>query len=199
VTEECKNALEHAASLLDGLGHDVFEGSPDWGEPSELLSAFLTVWNTGSAYWDIRDWEKLEQVNAAMREISRGVDSITYLESLLRLQHLCRQVVSSWGRDFDVLITPTLATEPPEIGALYAGVESDPLAPLNNAAAIAPFTPIFNSTGQPAISLPLYWAPSGLPIGIQLVGKPWGEAELLRLAGQIEQAAPWADKRPALS
>ncbi len=199
VSEECKKALKQAVSTLEGLGHDVFEATPDWGEPNELLAAFLTVWNTGTAYWPLEDWDQLEPCNAAMREISRNVDSITYLESLMHMQNYCRRLVSAWGRDFDVLVTPTLATEPPRVGELFEGVEYDPLAPINNAAASAAFTPVFNSTGQPAVSLPLHWAESGLPIGVQFVGKPWGEAELIRLASQVETASPWADKRPPVS
>ena len=66
------------------------------------------------------------------------------------------------------------------------------------AADMAAFTPLFNTTGQPAISLPLHWSEAGLPVGVQLIGKPWGEAELIRLAAQLEQAMPWRDRRPAL-
>ena len=63
----------------------------------------------------------------------------------------------------------------------------------------AAVTPLFNATGQPAISLPLHWSDSGLPIGVQLVGGPWAEAVLLRLSAQLEQAMPWRDRRPPVS
>ena len=62
-----------------------------------------------------------------------------------------------------------------------------------------PFTPLVNVTGQPALSLPLHWSEDGLAIGVQLIGRPFAEATLLRVAAQLEQARPWADRRPPVS
>lgn len=198
VSAECVTAVDKTAALLAGLGHDVFEGAPQWPEASDVLPSFLVVWNTGSAYWDVRDWSKIEPLNAALREQARATDSLSYVQGLLHLQILSRRLVASWGRDFDLLLTPTLATEPPRIGELWDGMEADPTMPMQRAGAMCPFTPLFNVSGQPAISLPMHWSAAGLPVGVQLVGKPWGEAELLRVAAQLEQAAPWSGRRPAV-
>jgi len=200
VDDACVQAVKATARLLEELGHEIVDGDFDLGEiGSQSTPAFLTVWNTGSAYWPIEDWEQLEPVNAAMRELSRQTDCLTYLNALGKLQNASRRIVSHWGRDFDVLVSPTLATEPPKVGALFEGYDSDPMAPLANAAGVASFTPLFNATGQPAVSLPLHWSPSGLPIGVQLVGGPWKDATLLRLASQLEKARPWRDRRPSVS
>ncbi len=198
VAPACVEAVGRTARLLEELGHDVFEGDAEYPEPAEVLPAFLVVWNTGSAYWDVQDWDAIEPLNAALRSQARAMDSISYVEGILALQAHSRRIVASWGRDFDMLLTPTIATEPPRIGALFEGTEADPVLPLLKAGDMAAFTPLFNVTGQPAISLPLHWSEAGLPVGIQLVGRPWGEAELLRVAAQLEEAAPWRERRPPL-
>ncbi len=107
-------------------------------------------------------------------------------------------ITSQFGRDFDVLVTPTMAVEPPLVGSIWAGAEDDPGAPLVNATPMAAYTAMFNVTGQPAISLPLHMSESGLPVGVQFAGGPWQDALLIRLAAQVEEAAPWADRRPQL-
>ncbi len=198
VSPECISAVEKTAKLLEGLGHDVFEGAPTWPEQSDLIPSFMVVWNTGSAYWDISDWSKIEPLNAVLREQARNMDSVSYVQALLHLQIISRQLTASWGRDFDLLLTPTIATEPPRVGELWEGAEADPTLPMMRAGLICPFTPMFNVSGQPAISLPMHWSAAGLPIGVQLVGKPWGEAELLRVSAQLEQAAPWINRRPVV-
>jgi amidase len=199
VEAACVEAVDSTARLLEDLGHDVFEGAPAWPDPDEMLQHFLTVWNTGLAYWDVSDWSKVEPLSAAMREAALAVDSLTYVRAVAHMQIYSRQIVAAWDRDFDVLLTPTTAIEPPKIGAMFEGAEADPMMPLMKAAEMAPFTPFFNVTGQPAISLPLHWSEKGLPIGVQLVGRPWGESELIRLASQLEQARPWAERRPQVS
>lgn len=199
VSPECVAAVEKTARLLEAAGHDVFEGAPAWPELSEIMPSFLVVWNTSSVYFEVDDWSKIEPLNAALRSQASQMDSLAYVRGLLHLQILSRRLVASWGREFDMLLTPTIATEPPLVGSLWEGSELDASMPLMNAGAICPFTPLFNVSGQPAISLPMHWSASGLPVGIQLVGKPWGEAELLRVASQLEQAAPWRDRRPAVS
>jgi len=199
VAAECSAAVEKTARLLEAAGHDVFEGEPDWPETSEIMPSFMVVWNTGSVYFEVDDWTKIEPLNAALRAQAAQMDSLTYVRGLLHLQILSRRLVAGWGRDFDLLLTPTLAVEPPRIGELWEGCEADPAMPLLKAGAMCPFTPLFNVSGQPAISLPMHWSTSGLPIGVQLVGKPWGEAELLRVSAQLESAAPWRDRRPPIS
>ena len=101
--------------------------------------------------------------------------------------------------DLDVLLTPTVAQPPLKVGALAPKAGEPAMGWLEGAAAWVPFTPIWNATGQPAISLPLHQSADGLPIGVQLVGPPAGEELLLSLAAQLEQARPWAERRPELA
>jgi Asp-tRNA(Asn)/Glu-tRNA(Gln) amidotransferase A subunit family amidase len=98
---------------------------------------------------------------------------------------------------YDCLVTPTVATPPTPIGRF-----DSPEEPLNEffmAGTFAPFTAMWNSTGQPAMSMPLFWDELGLPVGVQVVGRPGAEATLFRLAAQLEQARPWRDRRPPVS
>jgi amidase len=100
--------------------------------------------------------------------------------------------MAAWWEDgFDVLVTPTLATPPPRLGYLI-----EPETARIRLAQTMPFTAQLNVSGQPGISLPLHWSSDGLPIGIQFVARYGDEGLLLRLAGQLEEAAPWRDRRP---
>jgi len=194
----CVEAVEATAKLLEDLGHEVFEGEPSWADVDSLVPGFITLWCSSIGYWPLADWQSVEPLSAAMRERALATSSLDYVQTLMGLQIQSRAVVASWGRDFDVWLTPTLAIKPPKTGYLFEGNGDDPMAPLMRAADMVPFTPWFNISGQPAVSLPLHRSDDGVPIGVQLVGRPWGEAELLRLAGQLEQAAPWAERHPAL-
>ena len=133
-----------------------------------------------------------------MRELSDAMSATDYLIALDTLRRLAR-TVTSWWADYDVLITPTLAKPAIEIGALQPKEGEPPIQMLMNSADWVPFTPVWNVTGQPAISLPLHQTASGLPVGVQLVGPPAGEELLISLSAQIEAARPWADRRPALA
>jgi len=108
-------------------------------------------------------------------------------------------VVARWGEEFDLLVTPTMTIEPPVAGEVLAAADAQPDMPPLTVLAMVAFTVPYNLSGQPAISLPVYQSPSGLPVGVQLVGAPWGEAELIRVASQVEQAVPWADRHPVLA
>ena len=97
------------------------------------------------------------------------------------------------SKKWDCLLTPTVALEPPPLDTFLAVTEQVAAEDLD----FVPFTYPFNITGQPAISLPLGWSADGLPIGVQLVGRPYGEAGIIALAAQIERAFPWVDRYPA--
>ena len=97
--------------------------------------------------------------------------------------------------EFDLLVTPTMSIEPPPVGLLEA-VHAGAGGPVIEVVAMAAFTAIFNITGQPAISLPLHMAASGLPVGVQIVAGGWREAQLVRVASSLEQADPWAGRSP---
>jgi amidase len=115
----------------------------------------------------------------------------------MQLEALARQLVGLWS-SFDVLLTPALAQRPVRIGEIDASGR-DPWGEFRKSGHFTPFTALFNITGQPAISVPLLHGDDGLPLGVQLVGPPAGEEMLLSLAAQLEEARPWAERRPELA
>ena len=114
------------------------------------------------------------------------------------LQLNSRRVQEWWADGWDLLLTPTLAHPPPPLGH-FDPEPNNPFSGMLKAGAFVPFTPTFNATGQPAISLPLHWNDEGLPIGVQLVAAYGREDQLLRVAAQLEQARPWADRWPSVN
>ena len=144
------------------------------------------------------DWDAIEPLNAALRAQARTVDSLDFATAVRATQRMARSVIAPFGRDFDVLVTPTMAVQPPEIGT-WRSSDDDPTSGLLNCYPMAVFTSIFNVTGLPAISLPVHQAPSGLPVGVQVVAPPWREDLLLQLGSYLEASLPWKDRHPALS
>jgi amidase len=131
----------------------------------------------------------------AVAEMGRQVSATQYLGGLWALHRYSAAVQSWWADGWDLLLTPTIAEPPPTLGQFTSPPEN-PLQAVFRAAAIVAFTIPFNVTGQPAISLPLGWTASGLPVGVQLVAAYGREDLLLRVAAQLEEAAPWAERRP---
>jgi amidase len=206
VHEEHVQAVHDAAELLESLGHRVEEAAPEWKDEG-YVENFIRVWIphvTGSLNNYARLAERtiersqLEPLTRQMAELSDDVRAMDYLGALDWLRRLGRKVEAFW-RERDVLITPTLAGPPLPIGALDPAEGEPPIQMLLNSGGWVPFTPAFNVTGQPAISLPLGHDSDGLPIGVQFAGRAASEELLLSLAGQIERARPWADRRPALA
>jgi amidase len=131
-------------------------------------------------------------------ERGREIPAARYLASTQWVHGWARRVAQWWSDGgFDILLTPTIATPPPRLGDLMPTREN-PDAPIERLMATIQFTPQFNATGQPAISLPLCWNADGLPIGVQLVAPLGGEGLLLQIASQLEQARPWHDRRPPI-
>jgi len=195
VHEECRRALEEAAALLSDLGHDVAERTPPWSVP-DLALTVITVWQVGPALHPVDDLSLLTPLNRELVESARATSSEDYGRAVVRLQMLARRVVEFWD-DVDVVLTPTLALPPVPIG--WQEEVSGAVEQLLRNTEFTPFTAIANVTGLPAISLPLHWTPDGLPVGVQAIGPPAGDALLLRLAAQVEAARPWADRRPPIS
>jgi amidase len=194
---DCARAAEEAAATLEKLGHHVEPVA--YPVPEAFLEPFLHVVHGGLAGYDA-DWSKAEpHVQANLAE-ARKADTITYVRSVYQLQRLTRDVVARWGQDFDVLLSPIMTILPPRAGEILAAAHESATsgAPALQVFQMAALTSAFNMTGQPAISLPTHTGPDGLPIGVQLVGGPWDEALLLRVAAQLESAQPWADRRPSL-
>ena len=205
VHEDCAAAVTATAELLESLGHSVEEAPPFADE--RYVENFIKVWTAGVAdevhtYGRLRgaplDHAKLEPLTQEMVALADSFKATDYLGALDYLRQMARQLVAVWS-DLDVLLTPTVTQPPLPIGALWAKPGEPAIQALMNAGNWVPFTPVWNVTGQPAISLPLHRSPEGLPIGVQLVGPPAGEELLLSLAAQLETARPWHDRRPELA
>lgn len=197
-------ALRGTAELLTGLGHEVAEAVPP-SPGAEGLETFLQVFAPAVALgvaWGERragrpaTAEEIEPLSAAVRDFARALPSTGYLSALAQLQAVARAVIAFFA-DWDVLLTPVLAAPPLPIGTLD-GCGADPLADLRRSGTFAPYTAMFNATGQPAISVPAGFAADGLPTAVQLVGRPLGEQTLLQVAAQLEAVRPWAQAVPEL-
>lgn len=190
------DGARRAGVLLAELGHEVIEDHPpQW--PDEVVEDFLITWAVRTCgYEPMPPFESLEPVNQALIEFGRTVDAPRLVKAETRIMKASRVLVGFFD-SYDVLVTPTVAGPPPIIGS-YRDPD-EPIAELLNAAALVPFTPPWNTTGQPAVSIPLHWDEQGLPVGVQIVGRPADEATLIRLSAQMEEAKPWADRRPPIS
>ena len=196
VDPECVAACTSTAALLSDLGHDVVERTPPWTEP-DLALTFIGVWQVGAALHPVDDLSLLTPLNRELAEAARTTSSADYAHAVVRLQLFARRVVAFWN-EIDLVLTPTLALPPVPIGWQEQGVEGAVEQLLRNTE-FTPFTAVANVTGLPAISLPLHWTEDGLPVGVQAIGPPAGDALLVRLATQIEEAQPWAHRRPPVS
>lgn len=192
VDAACIAATRVAAELLASLGHDVEEAAPDWGGPA-LMDDFLPVWQASPALYPVPDATVMSDLNQWFLAESLATTSAAYAGAIGRLQLRARKIAALWA-DYDVLLTPTLALEPVPVG--WDTEPDEPREQFERAVRFTPFTGAFNVTGQPAMSVPLHWTDDGVPIGVHLVGPPLGDALLLRLAAQLEDASPWAGRRP---
>jgi amidase len=210
--------------LLQQLGHEVIEATPKI-EAEAFAVAFLTI-IAGETRADIEWAAQLSKHRPARAHfdvstyavgmIGQALSAADYAKAARYLQTAGREI-GRFFEQYDVLLTPTLSQPPVPIGALQPSSRDQTLikliASLNahrllNALGVIkptaaqtfdfiPYTPPFNVTGQPAMSVPLYWNEAGLPVGMQFVGRFGDEAMLFRLAGQIERAKPWMDRVPA--
>lgn len=203
VAPECIAAAEDAAKLCRELGHEVTVAAPKL-DGFMLMQSFMAVWTSGVAM-TVESYamllgrkpadDELEPLTRMYLEMGRQVHGYQYLMAIAYLQQVTRGVAAFMSR-YDVLLTPTLGDVPLPLGEL--GPDADPNAASMRAASYVPFTPLANITGQPAMSVPLYWTEGGLPVGAHFVGRAGEEATLLRLAAQLEAARPWAHRRPPL-
>jgi amidase len=203
--EDCIAAVKDAAALCQELGHEVVEASPPLNGPL-LTQMFTTVWAAGAALsvdglsmvaGRAPRKADFEPLTWALAEMGRATGAVNYLVAIATFQMMARHI-ARFFEQHDVWLTPTLGQPPLAIGALN-GPPDNPMAGFAAAAEYVPYTPICNVTGQPAMSVPLYWNAEGLPVGAHFVGRYGDEATLFRLAAQLEQARPWADRRPPVS
>jgi amidase len=224
VHEDCRKGLEATVRLLEGLGHQLVEAAPQIDREAFAI-AFVTMlaaetrdeidWAAGLAGRKT-SYADFETGTIALALLGQAFSAGKYANALNYLMASARGV-GRFFEDYDVLLTPTLAQPPVPTGSLQpSGSERTmigiigrlnaawllnalgvikPLA--NKTFDFMPYTPVFNVTGQPAMSMPLYWNEAGLPIGLHFVGRMGDETTLFRLAGQLERAQPWIDHTPA--
>jgi amidase len=191
---DCLAAYESATQLLADLGHTVVDHVPTFS--IDLVPAFEAVWAMEFASLPIEaaDEAKLRPLTQWIRERGRGLSGADFYQALATLRMAARAEIEA-TQGYDAVLTPTLAQPPPLVGQIRN--DADPAEDFEAQKRFTPFTAPYNMSGQPAVSLPLYWNDAGLPIGVQLIGRPCDEVTLLRLSAQLEAAAPWARRRPA--
>jgi amidase len=205
VHADCVSAVREAAALCADLGHEVVETDP--AVDGDLMNqAFITIWSAGCT-WSMEGMalrtgraptpDQFEPLTWALYEMGRQHSASAYLLAITVLQRVSRDIAQLFV-DYDVWLTPTLGEPPVPLGT-FDSPPDDPLRGLFRAAPFVPFTPICNVTGQPAMSVPLFWNADGLPVGTHFIGRFGDEATLFRLAAQLEAARPWADRRPPVS
>jgi amidase len=200
---ECVSAVLSAARALEELGHHVEDSHPAELDDQSQVANFVVRWTAGID-WNIKYWsaaigkeigpDDVEPCTWALAEQGRKHTAGDYLRAVEQAQASTRRIAAWWADDgFDLLLTPTCAEPPPRLGSFDAPPDN-PAAPLMRAIPFGTFTAGFNTTGQPAISLPLHQTADGLPVGIHLVAAYGREDLLIRVATQLEAALPWADR-----
>ena len=192
---QVREAYDRASALLADLGHDV----EDIASPFEarLVPSFETVWSVSAAGVPVepaREHE-LRPLSRWLRARGRATPAPQFTAALAALQLASRAAITATAA-YDVVLTPTLAGLPAPVG--WFREAGDPRAEFDRMITWTPFTAVYNTSGQPAVSVPLHWTPDGLPVGVMLVGRPADELTLLRLSAQLEQARPWRDRVPDL-
>ncbi len=197
-------ATQEAATMLEGLGHQIDDDVPQVDPSFDLIETFLTRWYAGQT--EIIDQfgvllgrelgpDDVEPLTWAMAEEGRRRHSGQYLAAVSQHQAIARMIGIWFDQGHDLLLTPTMGELPPPLGS-FATDPEDPLKTIHRGEQTAAFTALINATGQPAISLPLGWSEEGLPIGVHLVAPLGREDVLIRVAAQLEEAHPWAGKFP---
>jgi amidase len=195
-------AVEATAQLLDELGHEVDRAAIpalDNGYGPAFATVLSTAVARDAARWSARLGRditgELEPMNTMFAALGARVSGVDYAAAIEDLQAWSRRV-AAWWVDHDLLVVPTSPEPPVRLGEL-APANPEP-AVLAHMGRLATFTAPFDVTGQPAMSLPLHWNAEGLPIGVQLVAAYGREDVLLRVGAQLEQARPWAERRPPI-
>jgi amidase len=194
VHPDCLAAVAHAAELLTAAGHAVeeIEMSPD----AAVAEAFGSAWSVVAAgiEVDAEDEELLTPFTRYMRARGRAVGGVELHAALSMFRGIGQMLADMFFATYDVILTPTLATPPALIGEFSAGL--DPAGDFDRMSRFMPYTPLYNITGLPAVSLPLHSNTAGLPIGVMLGGRYGDEATLLRVSAELEAAAGQLQRRP---
>ncbi len=201
---EVTEATKKAAKLCEDLGHTIEEATPTI-DADEITMAFMTLWATATGYGieflsrltgQKPSLENLEGLTLSLYERGKSIPAIQQIWALQTL-HRVGRAMAKFHETYDLWLTPTLAAPPLRLGIIDVN-ETNLEEAFTPVLDYVPYTATQNATGQPAINLPLHWSKSGLPVGVQFVARSGGEMTLLKLAAEIEKAAPWFDKRPKL-
>jgi amidase len=202
----CVEATTRAAVLLESLGHAVEEVTPPWQSEDllDLFGDYFAVHVAVGVYFAALAGAGGEPRAADMEPLSwalwtrcQSISSVAFQVLQTQIQARMRAVVG-YLEQYDAFLTPALAERPLPLGTIDSAAP-DPLSAFTRSGYFTPFTPLFNATGQPAIALPLFQGEDGLPLGVQIAGRPAGEGTLLALAAQLEQAEPWVGRRASFN
>jgi amidase len=187
--------------MLEELGHRVEIARPPevevgatniWVAAGSLFAWYLAYWSrrTGITIQE----SQVEPVTWGLAEVGRSLTAVQLVDYLTERDRFARAVGGWWADGFDLLLTPTISLPPPRLGTCVPGPGNtiEQFQPIVEA--VVRFTSQFNATGQPAISLPLWWTSDNLPVGVQLVSAYGREDVLIRVGSQLEQACPWVDR-----
>lgn len=222
---DATRAVEEAAAACEALGHRVEQARPSF-DGHAFARAFFLHFAAGVASELAMAEEVLhrpagpsdvERTTWLLGLVGRSIDAATFVVQRRVLLAQARRAIRFFEK-YDVLLTPTVGHPPPRHGALDpSGLEEQLLGLVARAAspallripglldraverayAFAPYTPLFNVTGQPSASVPLFWTDDGLPMGAMITGRIGEDARVLRLCAQLEEARPWFDRRPPI-
>jgi amidase len=194
VHQDCVTAYEDASRLLSRLGHDVEDVTMPMGP--DTVPFFETIWYSYATLAPVEPdkEELLLPLTRYLRERGMATRAQDLIFAQAYLQAITRGALAALS-GYDAILTPTLAMPPVPVGWFD---EVDPAGNFERQKQFTPFTALYNVSGQPAVSVPLYWNADGLPIGVMLAGRPGDEATLISLSAQLEDARPWQDRHPPL-
>lgn len=204
IDKECVTAVRETCKLLQSLGHNVENQWPKALEEKGISEKFTAMWSTNMSVGIQALGEMLgrtvtindvELMNWTMSEYAKSKTATDYAQSVYASMIYRRNLQQWWADGWDLLVTPTTCQLPLKIGTIKNS-PTDPMEALRIAGEWIPYTPPFNTSGQPAINVPLQWTPEGIPVGVQIVAAYGREDLLIRVASQLEVAQPWAHHIP---
>ncbi|MGD1934071.1 MAG: amidase family protein, partial [Candidatus Phaeomarinobacter sp.] len=199
-----KAGLDATVKLLERLGHTVAEAAPVIDPADMGLAQIGLIASSTALALDMRGealgrpvaQQEVENITWAIAENGRALSGTDVAKGTLLIHQFSRKV-ADFMSEYAVLLSPTLALPPVPLGTV--NMDSDDIASyLDINARYMPYAGLFNMTGQPSMSVPLHWTQDNLPVGMMFTGPFGDEATLFQLAGQLERAQPWANRRPAV-
>ncbi|GGV30492.1 amidase [Actinomadura cremea] len=194
VHPDCVAAYEEASALLEELGHEVVDLPRV--DASELLPHFETLWAAMATTTPVPPGSEhlLQPLTRWLRARGEATTAPQLLEAQATLQGAFRLALEMMD-EYDAILHPTLAQPPVPVGYFH---DQEPEENFARQTRFTPFCAMYNISGQPAVNVPLHWTGEGLPIGVMLAGRIGGEGTLISLSAQLEEARPWAGRKPPI-